>query len=173
MRLRISAWWISGPTIAVAAMPSPKISPGRRTACCWARSVLCIRAFAFTNHASSCNWKSRWFANRRPGPKVHLHVTLQPLDRALRLRIRRLTEQPVDRQKPAERRIALGRPAAARVKTPLPIPHHQLRQRPQRPHATNHPHNTSGAPLLNTKAPAPPREHPRHATTTQPRQTCP
>ena len=32
-----------------------------------ARSVLCVRPRALSNHASSCNWKSRWFANRRRG----------------------------------------------------------------------------------------------------------
>ena len=35
-----------------------------------ARSVLCVRALAFTNHASSWCWKSRSLANRRPGSKL-------------------------------------------------------------------------------------------------------
>jgi hypothetical protein len=43
------------------------------------RSVLWVRRLASPNHASSRSWKSRWFANRRPGSKI---VSIYPCSRS-------------------------------------------------------------------------------------------
>jgi hypothetical protein len=54
----------NGGSTAIVSCSTASRSIGR------SRSVLCVRAFAFTNHWSSWCWKSRSFANRRPGSKL-------------------------------------------------------------------------------------------------------
>jgi hypothetical protein len=107
------------------------------------------------------------------GLEVRLEGFLEALNDASRLGIRRLAEEPVDFQHAAERSERIRRPAAVRVQAGLAIPHQTLRERTQRPQAA------PGAPqqvlvcLLNTSAPAPAREYPRHATTTNARRVWP
>src|SRR6202041_1278899 len=72
------------------------------------------------------------------GLEVALHIPLQTLDRSLRLRVRRRAEIPVETQLPTEPGISIGRASTASVQTPLPVPHHQLRQRADRPQAAGH-----------------------------------
>src|SRR6266536_2853735 len=63
--------------------------------------------------------------------EARLHVALQPLDHALRLRIARLQEAPADPQLAAEGGERIGRAAAARVQRALAVPDERLRQRTQ------------------------------------------
>jgi hypothetical protein len=60
--------------------------------------------------------------------KALLDEVLQALDDALGLRIRRLTEVPIDPELPAERRELVGRAALAGVQPGLAIPDQQLGQ---------------------------------------------
>ena len=64
------------PARAAAASPPAPRSAGRSAA----RAASCASgAFAFSNQSSSCSWKSRWFANRRPGSKF---VSMYPCNRS-------------------------------------------------------------------------------------------
>jgi len=65
------------------------------------------------------------------GLEVRFRVALQPLDRALGLRIGQLAEMPVDLQLAAERGKRLGRPAAMAVDAGLAVPDQRPRQAAQ------------------------------------------
>ena len=66
-----------------------------------------------------------------PRLEVRLRIALQPLDRALGLRVGGLTEPPRDPKLAAERGERVRRPPAVAVDPGLAIPHQLLRQRPQ------------------------------------------
>ena len=63
------------------------------------------------------------------GLEVRLRIALQPLDRALRLRVGRLAEPSSDFQLPAERGERLRRSTLVAVDAGLPIPNELLRKR--------------------------------------------
>ena len=138
-----------------------------------ARIVRCTRWLTRSHQLSSWSWKSRWFANRRPGTK------LERMNRCDRSRTpfacgsRSLEDHPADLQLPAER-SELSRRAAAdrRSRPPDPTPtspaaHRADRARDRRPRG----------------CPAPPwrrstrRRSPATSTaptvTTYPRRNCP
>ena len=89
-----------------AAAPAARRRAGRPAG---PSELLCVRALALTNQASSWSWKSSSFANRAAGLEVGLRVALQPLDRALGLRIGGRAEAPADPQLAAERGERLAR----------------------------------------------------------------
>jgi hypothetical protein len=72
------------------------------------------------------------------GLEVALHIPLQTLDRALRLRVSRRTEVPVEAQLPAEPSMGVGRASAAGMQAPPAARHHQPWQPADLPQAAAH-----------------------------------
>jgi hypothetical protein len=92
-----------------------------------------------SNQASSLELVIELVGERAAGLEVRLEIALQPLDDALRLRVGRLAEVPVDLQLAAEGGELARRPPAACVEARLAVPDERLGQGAERPEAAADP----------------------------------
>ena len=135
----------------ITSSSSASRSTGRRAAA--------VRpALAFSNHASSCSWKSSWFANRRPGSKF---VSIYSCSRST---------APFACGSPGSQKcqstgscpqnagIASRRAPAAGVQRALAVPDQLSGSAPSDHKQRAMPHSRSGASLEKISAPAPTRE---------------
>jgi hypothetical protein len=90
--------------------------------------------------------------------EVRLRVALQPLDRALGLRVARLAKPPVDAQLAAEAGEGLRRPPAMAVDARLAVPDQRPRQPAQPREAARDPASRSSVCREKISTPAPARE---------------
>ena len=122
-----------------AALPSPGVPraagrPGDNAASCdggtFARSV---------NHVSSCSWKSRSFANARPGSKLRSMKSCRRSTTPLACGSAGAQNCQSTLQLPAERGELLARAAAVAVDAGLAVPDQRLGQRAQGPQTARDP----------------------------------
>ena len=88
-----------------------------------ARIVRCTRRLAFSVQASRRSWKSRWFANTRPGSKFERMNRCERSSAPFACGSRGLEDHPADLELPAERRERArsgGRPRRSPTRGPTP-----------------------------------------------------
>ena len=80
-----------------------------------ARIVRCTRRLTFSHQPSSWSWKSRWFANRRPGSKFERMNRCERSSTPFACGSPRLEDHPADRRaaRRTRRTPSVGRPPAA------------------------------------------------------------